>query len=394
MGNRADTLARSWDGQLDELRLYDGTLSNAWIAAEYNNQNDPTSFHMIGTEEISPPTPWYDSNWQLRKEITVDQTLVPSDLIDFPMLVSITDSDLASSAQADGDDILFTAGDGITKLSHEIEKWDDGTGELAAWVKVPNLSSVSNTKLFMYYDNPTVSNQQDTTGGTWRAEYKTVYHLQDDFNDSTSNGNHCTATGTTNAAGAIADSQEFDGIDDILNCHSDPSIDDVWTSGGTMSVWLNPDTAGGQNKGIVFQKTVNSLRINGQSGDDVRLAFVARFDGSWEKWNTSNYPITLDNWHLLHLTYNSDSSSNNPEFWVNATVEPNIPPTVSGTHDGDSPNPLYVGNRADTLARSWDGQLDELRLYDGTLSNAWIAAEYNNQNDPTSFHMIGTEETQ
>ena len=261
-----------------------------------------------------PPTPWYDSNWQLRKEITVDQTLVPSDLIDFPMLVSITDSDLASSAQADGDDILFTAGDGITKLSHEIEKWDDGTGELAAWVKVPNLSSVSNTKLFMYYDNPTVSNQQDTTGGTWRAEYKTVYHLQDDFNDSTSNGNHCTATGTTNAAGAIADSQEFDGIDDILNCHSDPSIDDVWTSGGTMSVWLNPDTAGGQNKGIVFQKTVNSLRINGQSGDDVRLAFVARFDGSWEKWNTSNYPITLDNWHLLHLTYNSDSSSNNPEF--------------------------------------------------------------------------------
>ena len=35
-------------------------------------------------------------------------------------------------AQADGGDILFIAGDGHTKLDHEIERYDETTGELVA----------------------------------------------------------------------------------------------------------------------------------------------------------------------------------------------------------------------------------------------------------------------
>jgi len=122
---------------------------------------------------------WY-SSWQLRKAITIDATKVSSGPhTNFPVLVNLSsDSSLASRAQADGDDILFTSSDGTTKLSHEIEKYGSSTGELVAWVKVPSLSSASNTVLYMYYGDASVASQQDATN-VWDSNYTGVWHLSE-----------------------------------------------------------------------------------------------------------------------------------------------------------------------------------------------------------------------
>ena len=87
----------------------------------------------IGPRVAQADAGWYDSAWTYRKMITIDNTKVPETLSDFPVLINLTtDTDLANNAQSDGDDILFTSADGVTKLSHEIEKFDSGTGELVA----------------------------------------------------------------------------------------------------------------------------------------------------------------------------------------------------------------------------------------------------------------------
>ena len=86
---------------------------------------------------------WYNTNWAYRKILAIDQTQVGATgapHANFPVLVSRTDTDLQSKAQSTGNDILFTSSDGTTKLSHEIEKYVSGTGELVAWVKVPSVS--------------------------------------------------------------------------------------------------------------------------------------------------------------------------------------------------------------------------------------------------------------
>jgi hypothetical protein len=73
-----------------------------------------------GTFAISP---WYNVSWSNRKAITIDHTKVSgsSSLTNFPVLISLpNDTDLEAVAQANGNDILFTAADGTTKLSHEI----------------------------------------------------------------------------------------------------------------------------------------------------------------------------------------------------------------------------------------------------------------------------------
>ena len=83
---------------------------------------------------------WYSSSWSYRKQITIDNTKVDADLTNFPVLVNLSsDSNLASNAQSDGDDILFTSSNGTTKLDHEIEIYTSATGALVAWVEVSSL---------------------------------------------------------------------------------------------------------------------------------------------------------------------------------------------------------------------------------------------------------------
>jgi len=109
--------------------------------------------------------------------ITVDHTKVAASLTGFPVLIDVTDSDLSLKAQPDGDDIVFTDSS-ANKLNHEIEYYDNNTGRLVAWVKVPSLSSTSDTVLYMYYGNAAASSQQNATA-VWDSNYVMVQHLEE-----------------------------------------------------------------------------------------------------------------------------------------------------------------------------------------------------------------------
>ena len=146
---------------------------------------------IVGTES------WFDTNWLFRKPITIDSTKVIGDLDDFPVLVSITDPDLAASARADGFDIAFTGSNGSTKLDHEIEKYDGGTGELVAWVRV-RLSASQDKTLYMYYGNATAGDQQNATA-VWNASYMSVHHMKESP-DGSGGGGSCTAPPTVYSA--------------------------------------------------------------------------------------------------------------------------------------------------------------------------------------------------
>ena len=118
----------------------------------------------------------------------------PEYQMNFPVLINFTDSDLRDNAQADGGDIVFTSSNGRVQLDHEIENYDNSDGILIAWVKVPQLYALSDTTLYMYYGHSVVSNQENPTG-VWTNGYESVYHLNDDFEDSTSNNRDATNSG-------------------------------------------------------------------------------------------------------------------------------------------------------------------------------------------------------
>ena len=146
-------------------------------------------------------TDWHDPAWKYRKEMIIDHTKVSGGSHrDFPVLISLKEADLKSAASGGhvarprGEDILFTASDGVTKLDHEMESYDPATGALRAWVRVPALSSTADTVLYLYYGNPAGDAGQNSHA-VWDANYRMVLHLQGaagPHRDSTSHQNHGT----------------------------------------------------------------------------------------------------------------------------------------------------------------------------------------------------------
>ena len=197
----------SGTGKLDVRVESPGGGNNRWIDVDdiiVRQYVSPEPTASPGTEE-EPALAL--SDWGYRKKIVIDSTKVYADLPDFPLLINLSsDSDLASYAQNNGDDILFTlssvswaTGANSDKLDHEIEDFDGATGELIAWVRIPSLSSTADTEIFMYYGNSGASNQENPTG-VWDSNYKGVWHLNEDPTgvapqhlDSTSNNNDGTA---------------------------------------------------------------------------------------------------------------------------------------------------------------------------------------------------------
>jgi hypothetical protein len=156
---------------------------------------------------------WYNPSWTNRKAVTVDHTKVSggASLANFAVLFSTTDANLKTVAnggkvgKSDGSDILFTAGDGTTKLDHELERYNASTGEVLAWVRIPSLSNATDTALYIYYGNAAAANQQNPTG-VWDSSYKGIWHLSNgtvlNAGDSTANANNGSIIGA--GAGAAS----------------------------------------------------------------------------------------------------------------------------------------------------------------------------------------------
>jgi hypothetical protein len=137
--------------------------------------------------------------WRYRRKITINhKSILDSDQHNFPVLITLKDRDLKDVthgghvAQSRGEDILFISSDGVTKLAHELEKYEPESGELRAWVKVPVLSHSTDAVLYLHYGNPDCKPQQNRNA-VWDANYKMVLHLNEKGDlqkDSTINRNN------------------------------------------------------------------------------------------------------------------------------------------------------------------------------------------------------------
>jgi signal peptidase I len=154
--------SRVLDGQLGEARLSDRTWSASEVRFAYQNLLNPATTVVAGAASGGS---WFSQGtWNARRPIVVDADLVAGDLMDYPLLLQLIDSQLAASAQADGDDLVFVAADGTTRLDYELESWNGTTGALTAWVRIPNLGGTVDSTLFVYASNASARSQEDLVG--------------------------------------------------------------------------------------------------------------------------------------------------------------------------------------------------------------------------------------
>ncbi|MEM2144901.1 MAG: DUF2341 domain-containing protein, partial [Candidatus Jordarchaeaceae archaeon] len=374
--------------------------------------------------KVSVVAPSWLSGWSKRVKVMIDHNDVDNVLIDFPVLVYLSNSSgrnnddvtfIFDEVGSDSKKIAVTTSDGTTQCYVEIEKWDNLSEQAWLWVKVPSISTAIDTCLYLYYDKNQPDNTDyvgdigsNTAQNVWDSSFKGVWHLSEtiggsgSIKDSTSNNNHGTTYGNPNlgAIGLVDSAIDFDGIDDYISIPNSASLQ--FTNSLTIEAWIRLDSFG--------------------SGSDVDL-ILRKGEG-----NPNDYQLAIYNQLLsLMIEENDDqglksinSLSSTTWYYVTGTwdgstrrVYLNGSENGSGSKTGSiipDTRAIYIGGRSGTDLS--DGIIDEVRASNTTRSAAWIKASYecgkddlldfgseersvidyvdNNTSDVDSFADIGT----
>jgi predicted glutamine amidotransferase len=365
-----------------------------WTVTATDGTNTNTKTFTFTTEN---PPPWWNPNWKHRRTITINLGQIPAGQTDFPVLIDLTDTNLASKAQPDGDDFVFTDSN-HNKLNHEIEQYNDTTGHLIAWVNVPFLSSTTDTVLYLYYGNPTCETQQNITA-VWDTHYKMVLHLDEKTGthyDSTENGNNGTPLNgaAQGVSGKIDGADTFDGVNDYIEVpHSNTLAG--YTEAFTTSFWLKLndvsrrqailnkyDTAGNQKGWFIEYNPVDRPTRP--------FGFYASPDGlTYREWYASFVP-TASVWYCITVVWEANTI---PKFYVNGAQVPTVNTATITSIFNNAGASLHIGRSTYAAGRYLKGSLDEIRISNPARSASYILTCYNNQKDPSAFFTIGAEET-
>lgn|GEM_PF-2670651 len=339
---------------------------------------------------------WYHASWRYRKLLTIDHTKIPSTLTNFPILIQLaSDSDLATNAQHDGDDICFIAyTDNTTKLNHELEWFNTTTGALSAWVNIPTLSSTTDTKLWMYYGNPLCSTQQNPPR-VWDANFGGVWHMQElNAIDSTSHNNTGSQTGTPLIApGIVNTSVDFIPTDSI-NVGTGPSIDTANDNTLTWECWINGDSTAVDQVFLEQSQGTSSWNIVlGTYDTDIpgnAIKWITRDDdGTTRDTLSSGVSITPGTWMYLAGTYNN-GAMDNKSIYINGALKASTTTGINNLRDGPT-TATHFGYGGDYAP--YDGKIDEVRMSSTVRNTSWINTTYQTIAHPTTLFSTGSEQT-
>ncbi|NVM36033.1 MAG: DUF2341 domain-containing protein [Candidatus Lokiarchaeota archaeon] len=393
-----------FDGFIDEVRISSITRSPSWITTSYNNQNDPNSFYTIGAEHLVSTSPLNADYFNYYKVITIDHNEVSGigSHVNFPVLISIRDEDLRYNIQEDGDDIAFSANG--KWLDHQIEvinqTYSDIQAQLITWVRVPFLSTTVDTNITMYYGNSTMNSRQNPSA-VWDNSYKAVWHLNDDLTDpqildSTSNDNDGTTFGgisnLNQLPSKIGGGLSLDGVNDYVLIPHSSSLD-ITGYQITMEAWINlnivpaPWDAPVMVKAASDNNEIYMLGVDGGSNPSHVNHRITTSISGYQHYDTGN--LFQDTWTHICAVYDGTLSSSDRFFIYINGVE--ISSNYAAGTIVSSTGALRFGKRTST-DRWLNATLDELRISSVTRSVDWIATEYSNQNNPSSFYTIGTEQ--
>ena len=355
-------------------------------------------YYRYSNDNVSWGKNWWNPSWKYRKLITIDSSKVAADHTNFPVLIyEINDNDLAANTQIDGDDIAFVIyDDNNTKLNHEIQLFNGSTGELITWIKIPNLNSSSDTKIWMYYGNPTANNQENIPR-VWDSNYVSVWHLDESPNDemighydSTSNNNHGIPKnfqdgggGSTYASGKIGGADYFAGDDDWIEISHRSSL---VISGNhlSLSAWVKMTALQDDDEGIIIKSDGSDYNMQlGIQGNEKGNFRVKTPTGT--TYLTGSNTLQVNQWYYIYGIYDGGTA----RIYLNDIVDGNE------NRNGNviSPiAPVVIGRRALGDDRFFTGIIDEARISYSELSSEWFKTEYNNQNSPSTFYYLGTQE--
>ncbi|MEX0774571.1 MAG: LamG-like jellyroll fold domain-containing protein [Phycisphaeraceae bacterium] len=169
--------------------------------------------------------------------------------------------------------------------------------------------------------------------------------------------------GPTWTTGASGGAIQFDGTNDYVIASN--STDLAFSGAMTVAAWAKSDTANWNTYGMLVSRRSQFI-LHPASGGKV-LQFYVYIGGQAKgvAYDLATDSIDLTQWHHYAGTYDGSSLKLYVDGQLKATV------SQTGTMDSTT-NSAYIG-RDSTMARYFDGAIDEVRLYNTALNANDIA---------------------
>jgi RHS repeat-associated protein len=338
----------------------------------------------------------YANGYQYRQTIVLNHAKVPNtDQADFPLLFSGVYPNLANVSNSgfvqstSGYDIVFSLDpEGATNLDHEIDSYDPTTGTASFWVRIPTLSHSTDTVIYLFYGNASITTSQQNIPGVWKNNYLSVYHLGNGttvgLSDSGSAG--YTLAGSTPAGpGKIGGGVVFNGNPGAYLYHDSVSAYPGGAAPVTLETW--------------FQLSPNSsyeiVGYGSNSGSGSRAGLYGNGTTAFMEFENMSVSGALPfdtNWHHMVGVYSGGTlTTGAASLYVDGNLLSNA--ASGGTPDITTQELKIGGIPTVTSCCAMTGSVDEVRVSAGTRSPDWISTEYANESSPSTFYSVGGQST-
>ena len=314
-----------------------------------------------------------------KSDITVSGYAGSTTLANFPVLVRLAANspdgfDYADCA-TDGSDLRFADANGDL-IPHEIDTWNDASGESLVWVSVPSISGTATT-FTMYYGAADVSGLPAVTeSAVWTgANFNAVWHFsgsdKESANGLTPSSSDSSTPPPSYTATTFGVGTCFKASDSTLGY----LVSDTWTtlgSGGTLtlSTWSKFDGSSA-NYNRMLSCMSDWAKPDGWEltiqKDSIDQITVGSSNKSQFQYTASGVGPGSGNVYLT-VVYNAGGNTQLYTNGVLATAQ-------SLNQVGKPTEKLYIGSLNRTANR-WNGSLDEIRIHRDAESADWVKACY------------------
>lgn len=320
--------------------------------------------------------------------LTIDHLQVPSTQTDFTVLIRFTDNRFkliangGKVANVNGYDIRPYSDIGLSSaLTYELERYNGTTGEVVMWVKIPSVSSVSDTIFYLGYGNAALTTD-GSSPTTWSNSFNSVYHMKDGTTlsvlDAVGNNNG------TNNNGVTATTGQIDGGAGFASASSQSVTINVYNGTAfTFSAWIKGTTFPNAYNTVIMSQNIGVYKDLFVKSNGKLACFVfATNDRSYD--GTGSHTLVTGTWYHVALSYNSTAGL---VGYVNGASDG----TAAANGNAGNSSTGAIGNDVVNAGRFWNGAMDEVRVATVARSADWIACEYNNQKDSQTFLTLGAE---
>jgi hypothetical protein len=336
------------------------------------------------------------AGYRFRYKVTVDHTQAgSSNTANFPILVNISKSDFATSAnggyiqntvslngQTVPADLIVTTDTACQTLvtAWEIASYTASSGTVELWVNQGTLSHTVDTVFYVCIDNPSVSTYQSTYTSVWNSGvWNGVWHQANGSTisgkDSTANANNSTTLTATATSGLVDGAGNYSGSSQEIDTNTNFQNQ----STGTVSAWINTSAAGSSYRGIAVQNGAFGLFLK----DNLFMAY--NWNGGVSGGDVSTGVNVADStWHYVAISFQSGVTSGTI-FYNNGS------PVLTSkiTINAGLGNKFAVGNNYGA-SQSYSGKIDEVRVASVVLSADQILADYNQTKPSQTMVTLGS----